>query len=182
MNENVLENFKVFCVENNVAPNNISWLLKKSEIDTENQKIRQKVSENDVYVGRCFKKKVKPYHEMFPEMWRYYKVVSSRASTHHSVSCLIFDEVPWYFFDYQHQRQNLAGNYYMGEFDFRGIWTDSILKNKIDTYTEIEEDEYNIALHNYTQELIDMKWCADHWRSGGVLPSDDEWERGNDGN
>ena len=171
------KDFELFCQEHNVTPQSITWMINRAKDKAEEDKIRNKVAENKVFTGRCYKKRVKPYHGMFPEMWRYYKVVSERASTPSLVTCLVFDELPWYFFDYPMHKMHCVGDYFLGTFDFRGIQTDEILTTKFETYTEIDEDEYNLALHNYTQELIDMKWYPDHYRMGGKLPSDDDWER-----
>jgi hypothetical protein len=103
-------------------------------------------------------------------MNRYYKVISERANNEYRVSCLIFDEYPWYWFD------EGVVYYHMGDFDFRGINTDSIMINKLEGYEEIPEEEYNLAMHNYVQELCDLKWFANHKRCGGIMPYEENWE------
>ena len=42
---------------------------------------------------------------------------------------------------------------------------------------EITNDEYNTAARKYTDELLELKWSADHYRFGGKLPTDLDWEK-----
>lgn len=42
---------------------------------------------------------------------------------------------------------------------------------------EISTEEYNAAMNKYIEELQSMNWVADHYRFGGKMPSDPDWER-----
>lgn len=144
-------------------------------------KKRQEVDEHKYLEGMCFRRRVKPDMGMFPEMWRYYKVISARAESSCRVSCLIFDEEPWYYFHYNANIFNHNRDYFEGKFDFNGVYVEDIMislftstkKNKVEKVTP---DEYKEAMANYCDKLLNLKWCADHYRQGGKLPIDDDWE------
>lgn len=158
----------------------------KTEIDEKRKfEVRSIIESHKPYVGKCYKKRVKPYSSMFPEMWRYIKVISERGSNEYRMSALVFDEHPTYWFAYKHMRN--VGHYYVGEFEFDGIcvenypffcvdyWDHGADKNVIDYLTEISLEEYNAAMDNYIKELQELPWYADHYRIGGKLPTDEGW-------
>ena len=167
--------------------------------DRRHQSIIEQSQKHDYLVGKCFKKRVKPHSGMFPEMWRYYKVISYQSSDQYRVECLEFDEHPTYWFDHQSSALGMPGDYYLGSFDFYGFWTEDVMANELldtvgnrsmtvmldgkeitlpqrDKYTAITLEEYNNAMMNYTQELSELPWYAEHYRLGGKLPTDEGWE------
>ncbi len=78
-------------------------------------------------VGKCFKARIKPHAGMFPEMWRYYKIINARAENEYRVSALRFDEYPTYWFNYKASKIGYAGDYYFGHYDFDSIIVEDFL-------------------------------------------------------
>jgi len=111
-------------------------------------------------------------------MYRYYKVVSAQADASCRVSCLIFDEKPYYWFEPQLHMLYFPGDGTLGEFDFKPMWVDSILtkcfKDKND-FEAIDEDLFNLELCCLGQKIAGMPWSAEHYRCGGKLPTDEGW-------
>ena len=151
----------------------------------EEEKMQAVVANHAELVGKCFKIRIKPHSGMFPEMWRYYKIISVRAENEYHVSVLRFDEYPTYWFDYKTSKINRAGDYYFGHYDFDSIIVEDFPfyccdlhgKDKIgDRLTEISFSEYNTAMILYINRLQEMKWPADHCRFGGKKPGDLDWE------
>lgn len=153
----------------------------------EEEKMRAAVAEHIGLVGKCFKARTKPRSGMFPEMWRYYKIINARAENEYRVSALRFDEYPTYWFEYQASKIGRAGDYYFGSYDFDSIIVEDFpfycydLKGegfiKVgDRLTEISLAEYNTAMILYIDRLQEMEWPADHYRFGGKKPGDPDWE------
>lgn len=154
----------------------------------EEEKMRAAVAEHTELVGKCFKMRVKPHSDMFPEMWRYYKIISTRAENEYRVSALRFDEYPTYWFDYQASKIGRVGDFYFGHYDFDSIIVEDFpfycydLKGKGhikvgDRLTEISLSEYNAAMILYIDRLQKIGWPADHYRFGGKKPGDSDWEK-----
>lgn len=143
----------------------------KSEAD---QKLRDSVEKNRKFVGKCYA--IPSFDtQMFPTMKKYLKVVSERASDSYSVSCLVFHEVPTYWFNYQSSRIGTTGDYYLGSFEFDGIYVDEVRIDELGYGFEISEGEYNRLMQQYINELQSMPWYADHYRCGGKWPQDKNW-------
>lgn len=138
------------------------------------QKIQTSVDKNRIYVGKCY---AIPSFDtvMFPSMKKYVKVVSERASDAYHVSCLVFHEVPTYWFNYQGSRIGSPGDYYLGSFEFDGIYVDEIRIDELGYGVEISVGEYNRLMQRYINELQSMQWYADHYRCGGKWPQDENW-------
>lgn len=153
----------------------------------ESERIREAVKSHEKYVGKCYVENEKPMSGMFPEMRRYYKVVSARAENEYRMTVLTFPERPLYWFDYQNHRIGLAGDGFLGEYEFIGIETDDFpffcrSRNggrEIDRLTEIPESEFFEALDAFVEELKKMKWPADHYRFGNRTPADEDWKKEN---
>ena len=138
------------------------------------QKLKESVDKNRKYVGKCYS--VPSFDtEMFPSMKKYVKVVSERASDAYHVSCLVFHEVPTYWFNYQSTRIGVPGDYYLGSFEFDGIYMDEVRIDELGYGFEISEGEYNRLMQQYINELQSMPWYADHYRCGGKWPQDKNW-------
>ena len=153
----------------------------------EEEKMRAAVAEHIGLVGKCFKARTKPHSGLFPEMWRYYKIINARAKNEYRVSALRFDEYPTYWFEYQASKIGRAGDYYFGSYDFDSIIVEDFpfycydLKGegfiKVgDRLTEISLAEYNTAMILYIDRLQEMEWPADHYRFGNKKPGDPDWE------
>lgn len=154
----------------------------------EEEKMRAAVAEHAGLVGKCFKARVQPHFGTFPEMWRYYKIISTRAENENRVSVLRFDEYPTYWFDYRASEIGRAGDFYFGHYDFDSIIVEDFpfcyydlkgeghiqIRNEL---TEISLSEYNTAMILYIDRLQEMEWPADHYRFGGKKPSDPDWEK-----
>ena len=138
------------------------------------KRLQCSVDKNKVYVGKCY---AIPLLEttMFPSMKKYVKVVSERASDTYHVSCLVFHEVPTYWFEYQTSAIGCVGDYFLGSFDFDGIYVDEIRTDELSYGVEISLGEYNRLMQRYLNELQCMPWYADHYRCGGTWPQDDNW-------
>lgn len=154
----------------------------------EEERMRATVTRRIGLVGKCFKVRIKPRAGMFPEMWRYYKIINARAENEYCASALRFDEYPTYWFDYQDSKINRAGDYYFGNYNFNSIIVEDFpfyyydLREKghikvEDRFTEISLSEYNAAMILYIDRLQEMEWPADHYRFGGKKPGDPDWEK-----
>lgn len=132
---------------------------------------------------------------MFPQMYRYIKIVSPRGNNGYHMTVLCFDEHPHYWFDYQAHRAHFPGDYFYGDFDCTPIWTESIgffchnILNKsaaaptiFDEYEEISIEEYDEAMDAMIKELQCLNFPADHYRYGGVLPTAAQCERKDEDN
>lgn len=81
----------------------------------------------------------------------------------------------------------MPGDYFLGKYEFDSIQVEDFgafvwLKKDganlfINDMTEISAEEYNAAMNKYIEELQSINWVADHYRFGGKLPSDPDWER-----
>ena len=150
--------------------------IKYETTEREEKKIKEMVKKHDSLIGKCFKAKI---------MWKYYKIINSRASNEYRVSALIFEEYPTYWFYY-----NLHGNHFFGRYDFKGIrigdfpfycydWNDiSEHRDAIvgDNLIEIPLEEYNEAMNTYINRLQKLDWPADHYRGKSKKPGDPGWE------
>ena len=168
--------------------NNLMQEIRHQTRVKEEEKIRVAVAEHVGLVGKCFKVRIKPHFGMFPEMWRYYKIISTRAENESRISALRFDEYPTYWFDYQASQIGRAGDYYFGHYDFDSIIVEVFpfcyydlkgeghiqIRNEL---TEISLSEYNTAMILYIDRLQEMEWPADHYRFGGKKPGDPGWEK-----
>lgn len=183
MNE-LYNKFKKWCAANDADPYIISEYTNRMIAEERHGRVINSVEDNAYLVGKCFKMEVRPYNRLFPSMWKYLKVVSNRAENEYRVTCLVFDEHPWYWFNYNSDRFAYNNDYYEGAFDFDGIYVEDIMVESPDTflpallrdYIEISQTEYRIAYERYCEELINLKWEADHNRSGGILPIDEKWK------
>ena len=168
--------------------NDLMQEIKYQTMVKEEERMRAAVAEHTGLVGKCFKARIKPHAGMFPEMWRYYKIINARARNEYHVSALRFDEYPTYWFDYQASKIGRAGDFYFGHYDFDSIIVEDFpfycydLKGegyiKVgDRLTEITLSEYNTAMILYIDRLQEMEWPADHYRFSGKKPGDPDWEK-----
>ena len=153
----------------------------------EEERMRVAVTEHVKLVGKCFKVRVKPHAGMFPEMWRYYKIINARAENEYRVSALRFDEYPTYWFNYRTSKIGCVEDYYFGCYNFDSVIVEDFpfycynlhRKGYIkigDRLTEISLSEYNTAMILYIDRLQEMRWPTDHYRFGGKKPGDPNWE------
>lgn len=172
--ENALQQIKEILRVNNLDAGALRRYLDKIVTDEEVDKLREAVDKNKIYVGKCY---ALPSFDtqMFPTMKRYVKVVSERATDAYHVSCLVFHEVPTYWFNYQDSRVFRAGNFFLGNFDFDGIYVDEIHISDLGYGYEISLGEYNRLMQQYINDLQTMQWYADHYRCGGKWPKDKGW-------
>lgn len=169
----------------------IDLLTKKYNVDAEmirdtfSRQIRKNRHEEIVneckshipLINKCFLRKANP-HNMFPEMNRYFKVISEQSDNEYRVECLVFDEHPTYWFSYQSSKVGLPGDYYLGSFEFESINTEDIMVSSLKSMTQISLEEYNEAMRKYIEELITLPWYAEHYRFGGKMPTDPDWPKG----
>ncbi len=187
MNDESKELFKKdldeLCENYGIKLEDIVHMIRDKEKQKAEKELRDKVEGNKYLVGKTYREKVKPDHGMFPEMYRYYKVVSERSDDSGFVSCLIFDEMPYYWFEYQAHKIHMTGDYYLGSFEFTPIWVDNIrVKNAvrqkgIEDIEEIDADLFNSKMDILVAGIKEMRWEADHYRYGGKLPNDKDWKR-----
>ena len=173
----LIKKLKNFCKYNNVEFDDLLIEIRHEQKEQENKEMREAAARNKQLVGKCFRRRVKPRSGMFPEMYRYYKVVSEQAVNSCCVSCLTFDEEPYYWFEYQAHKAGFPGDFFLGEFDFTPICVKSKLLTtfRLTGVEEISEDEFNTALSCLGQKIAEMPWSAEHYRYGGKLPTDEGW-------
>lgn len=160
----------------NVNDSDVSQAFRRVIKDTEHKRIIQKAKENRKYVGKYYVMRTKPRSGMFPEMNRYYKIISCQSSNEYHVEALAFDEHPTYFFNYYSSMIGNPGDYFLGNFSFEGFNVEDIFVQTLLMSTkEISEEEYWSAAEKYLSELREMPWYADHYRYGGKLPTDPGW-------
>ena len=181
--EHFKEDLNKLCENYGIRVKDIVHMVNNEEQEKAEKELRDRIAENSRLVGKTFRKTIKPYHKLFPEMYRYYKVVSERSDDDLSVSCLVFDEKPHYWFEYQTHRSYMAGDYQLGHFEFCPIWIDSVrIKNAIrvkgiEDMEEIDADLFDSEMDKLVARIKEMDWVADHYRFGGKLPTDEGWER-----
>lgn len=172
------KDIKKLCEQYGIRPEDAIQLIKQDESSKYEQQLRKDVTSNKEYVGKAYRKLVKPYHGMFPSMYRYFKVISERSDRVGSVSCLVFDQYPHYWFEYQAHMMPMRGDYYLGEFIFTPVWTDVIpvteLLNKADM-VETDDFTFSLELERLAGRISSIEWTPDHYRMGGKLPGDVGW-------
>ena len=149
--------------------------LQKSKREKYFKEIDEKIAANQDLVGRCFKTKRSPRDGMFPECWRYYKVVSAHSENPYRIECLVFDEYPTYWFEGNYIDDNKCGIY-----DFTSFYNESLMVNQIKTCEEITADEYWYAANIYLNRLSMLEWPNNHYRNGGVWPHERKWKKQNE--
>lgn len=145
--------------------------------EQEELELRAAIRSHIKLVGKCYKTRVKPKDGLFPEMWKYYKIISERASSEYCVSALTFNEFPVYWFNYQMSKTFRVGDYYCGEYDFESIIIENLNLYNDNDFIEISLKEYNEAMNLYIKRLQMLNWPADHYRLSGALPGEEKWER-----
>lgn len=78
--------------------------LKGRERKQKEEHVKSVVAEHESYVGKCYYMMVKPHGGMFPEMKKYFKIISARGRNEYGMSALTFYEHPLYWFDYNSSR------------------------------------------------------------------------------
>ena len=177
MDKDFLNKLNKFLDENNVKIEDLIYDIKQAKYEKAKKSLKDNVNAHKNLVGKCYRRLVKPYSGMFPEMYRYYKVISERAENEYTVSCLIFDEVPTYWFEYQAHLAGMIGDYFLGEFEFEPIKVEGIRIDHIKNMEEILPDVFKQNLNSLGNKIAELPWYADHYRFGGKLPTDEDWER-----
>lgn len=166
---------EAFMTEYNVDSGELDFLIRHMSRIEGDKKIRDKVHQNEALVGKCFLLSNVQINKMFPPMNRYGKVLSARSKNEFRVECLVFNEHPVYWFDYHASKIGRPGDYYLGSFDFQAVWVESLMVRDVEHAKEISLDDFNSAFRQYTEELLQTEWYVDHYRCGGVMPSDVNW-------
>lgn len=172
----IIDQLKKLSNDNNMSLDELSTLIAKDSRKVEEEKLHNNVQKNEQYVGRCFYNIVNKSHSMFPEMKKFYLVISGRSENEYRVECLTFKEQPTYWFDYQMHKMNFVGDYYLGKFEFESFETESIMVSSLKLMTEISREEFNKYAKEYLDKLLNLEWIEDHYRWGGVLPDDPKWK------
>lgn len=171
--EQFKRNLNDFLLENHMSETDLKIYLDDMSKNRAETRIKDKVNQHTYLEGRCFVKKLDGKGTMFPPMHRYYKVLSARSSNEYRLECLIFDEHPTYWFEYQTTK--CAGDYYLGSFEFESFIVDSIMANEIEMMREIPTKEFNEAAKHYLEELLNLKFVNEHYRFGNKFPIDTDW-------
>lgn len=149
----------------------------KTKIENE---LQEKINSYKKFVGICYKIRRKPFYQRFPKMHQYYKVINEHSLSENCVSTLTFTEYPIYWFDYQSSLSAIyqRGDFILGEYDFEGIHIEERPVTPLEqkNIEIITEEEYNEAMSLYISRLQEMKWPHNHYRFGGKLPQDPDWE------
>lgn len=129
-------------------------LMKEFYINDVNSKIKESIKENEKYLGKYFKI---PTHIHCSDN-KYLKVISATSVNVYNVECLFFDEHPTYWFDYQNSKSGTTGDYCLGAFDFDSVTVKSFHIKDLEQFQEITKEEFDNALRNYIEELIELEW------------------------
>jgi hypothetical protein len=175
MDPNTIPELERFAKDHGSNLHELSTILNNYKTIEEEKKLIETTDTNESLIGKCFYTIVKPYHGIFPEMKRFFKVLSNRSNNQYRVECLVFDEHPTYWFKYQMHKEHTIGDYYLGHFDFKSFSTESIMATTLQEMTEISSEEFTIYAYHCAVELLDTEWIPDHYRGGEILPSDPNW-------
>ena len=140
-------------------------------------KMKTAAEANRDLVGRCFVCGTDRTESMFPVMKQYVKVISYRSINEYHVACLVFTEHPTYWFDYQSHKLHMPGDWYFGEYVCDTICMENLMASDIRSMTEISNEEFATAARKYLDELLALSFPADHYRFGGKMPTDADWQR-----
>lgn len=151
--------------EYGISASEAESMLHRVSREDAHQRIIAECEENQAYVGRFFVNK-NYRSDMAPVMKRFYKVISARSSSRGCVECLVVDEHPSYWFNYQDHKLGLPGDYYLGTFEFESIHVESVPLRDLLDLKEITSEEYTRAMIGYTTELLDAEWPCEHLRLG----------------
>lgn len=174
--EELLRDLDTICAKYDVKKSTISSFIEQLSEDEYMEKMEIEIEKNKQYVGKTYRIKTKPINPMFPNMYRYVKVVSERGSWSGCVSCLVFDEKPYYWFEYQAHKLHQSGDYYLGNYEFESFYVEEIRPTDLKKYEEIDNATYKQAMLSFVENLNDLEWTADHYRAGGVMPDDPKWK------
>lgn len=175
MSKELLRDISIIAEKHGISTEDILYQLKHEQRLKYETEMAEKVKDNKNLIGRYFYAEIEPRHTMFPKMKRFYKVLSARSENEYRVECLIFNEHPAYWFEYQAHKAGFAGDYYLGHFEFNSFTVDSIMANSFKMMTEITKEEFDEHARQYLEEMLEMNWVADHYRYGGKLPNDPDW-------
>lgn len=155
--------------------------------EKENEEVKKRTAEYEAkYVGHCYKSK-ETHNNIFPEMWRYYKVLNFRYQGNLYIpEVLTFLEYPTYWFNYQASKMGQPGDYFLGKTDFDSgfevvalsIFGLPLSNGVIKTNRQMQEislNEFNDAARLYTERLLKLKFAPDHNRSTNILPGTEKW-------
>ena len=93
-------------------------------------------------------------------------MISERSDDSLSVSCLIFDEKPHYWFEYQAHKLHMTGDYHLGYFEFCPIWIDSVrVKNAIREKGIEDLEEIDAELFDCCRTMLNKNGCLCFWFS-----------------
>ena len=174
-NEDFLTDIAELYKKYDISYSDIEKSLQREIRKEQHNRIIKESEKNLNLLGKCFKRKTKP--EIFPEVTRYYKVISIQSKNEVRVECLVFDNEPKYYFDYQSSMVGNPGDYYLGSFYFDSIWTEDEMASSIRHMEEISLEEYNQAMRDYIDKLIALPWYAEHYRGCNKFPSDPLWPK-----
>lgn len=148
------DKFKKIVEESNISYSEAYQIAKKWYVDMETTNIEEKIKENKKYVGKYFKM----LHPILPT---YIKVISEASTNIYNVECLIFDECPTYWFDYQNSKVGTPGDYCLGSFDFLSVRVESFLIKDLQYCEEITKEDFDNALRNYIEKLINLEFTRE---------------------
>ncbi len=181
--KDVLRDIEDICRKYEIKKSDISCILDEISQNIQERKLHENIDANKKLVGNAYRQRVKPYYELLPEMFRYYKVISERADYEGRVSCLAFDEKPYYFFEYQNDHPDHfryeCGVWFLGRFEFTPIWIEEIEifhKDGLSSFEKIEASVFDTELESMWKKILNMEWFPDHSRNG-KLPGEEGWKR-----
>lgn len=172
----ILNKLKELSDNNDMSLDELSRLIKEESRKEGEDVLKQKVKENENYIGKCFYRIINKERGMFPEMRKFYLVLSNRSNNEYRVECLTFKEFPTYWFEYQAHKIGCIGDYYLGSFEFESFKTESIMASSLKTMTEISKEEFDKYAKDYLDKLLNLEWIEDHYRWGGILPDNPKWK------
>ena len=160
-----------------ITAETLHYALDKIRREEEVADLKEVIKTYEPFLGKCYCE-LTDDDEMFPPMYKYLKVVNVVRGKER-VECLVFYEHPTYWFDYDTFNSSQTLSYKTGKFEFTSVEVEPV-----DTWyfanpyvKEITPEQYGQAMERYYKELIEMPWYTEHYRFGGVFPSDPKWPR-----
>ena len=176
-NQDIFSEIENIAKKHDLSVESVLKIANIKKIAMDESKIIEAVENNEYLVNRCFYKVMSDGEFKFPKMRHFYKVISARSVHEQKVECLVFEEHPTYWFEYQKHKTDFPGDLYLGHFDFKSFEVRSIPVSFFEDATEISNEEFNECLMTYAKELTELRWITNHSRYGEVLPNDARWEK-----
>ena len=158
-----------------LSPEEISELSKDISALSKNnihKNIVALVESHKEYVGKCYiLKGYSSHNDMLagkePDVNKYFKIISERATNEYRMTALTFPEKPEYTFRPHLHKMYFPGDGFCGKIALKGIDVEDVgffcndihCGGKIiDRFEEISLEEYNVAFDKYCEQLKELEF------------------------